>query len=59
MCASNATEIANLIKERGKYGGVWCKGVQCSVIGELKEIKVSSLKSSTVASLPLAYKEIL
>jgi hypothetical protein len=52
-------KFANLIKEWGKYGGVWCKGVQCSVIGELKEIKISSLKSWTVASLPLAYKEIL
>jgi hypothetical protein len=29
------------------------------VIGEVKEIKISSLKSLTVASLPLAYKEIL
>jgi len=35
------------------------RGVQCLVIGELKQIKISSLKSLTVASLPLAYKEIL
>jgi hypothetical protein len=23
---------------------VWCKGVQCSVVSELKQIKISSLK---------------
>jgi len=35
------------------------KGVQCSVIDELKQIKISSLKSWIVPSLPLKYKEVL
>jgi hypothetical protein len=48
-------KFVNLIKEWGKYGGVWCKGIHCSVIGDLKQIKISSLKSLTIASLPLAY----
>jgi hypothetical protein len=29
----------------GKIWGVWCKGVQCSMMGELKQIKISSLIS--------------
>jgi hypothetical protein len=35
------------------------KGVQCLVMGELKHIKILSLKLSIIASLPLEYKEVL
>jgi hypothetical protein len=39
-----------------KIWGVWCKEVQCSVVGELKHL---SLKSLNVASLLLEYKDAL
>jgi hypothetical protein len=29
----------------GKICGVWCKRVQCLVMGEIKQIKISNLKS--------------
>ncbi len=34
-------------------------GVQCSVMGEVEQIKILSLKSLIIASLPLKYKEVL
>jgi hypothetical protein len=43
----------------GKIWGVWCKGVQSLMMGDLKQIKILSLRSLIVASLPLDYKEIL
>jgi hypothetical protein len=43
----------------GKIWGVWCKGIQCLVVGELKHIKISSLKSLIIASLFMEYKEVL
>jgi hypothetical protein len=43
----------------GKIWGVWCKGVQCLMMGELKQIGISSLRSLIVASLLLQYKEDL
>jgi hypothetical protein len=52
------SKLLNLVKESGKIGGVWGKGVPCSVLGELKHIKILSLKSLMV-SLSLEYKEIL
>jgi hypothetical protein len=39
--------------------GVWCKGVQHSMMDELKQIRISSLKSWIIASLPLKYKKVL
>jgi hypothetical protein len=44
----------------GKIWGVWCKGVQSLMMGDLKQINILSLRSLiVVASLPLDYKEIL
>jgi hypothetical protein len=37
----------------GKLQGV------CLVMGELKQIQISSFKSFVIASLPLEYKEVL
>jgi hypothetical protein len=51
--------LFNFIKEWGRYGGVWCKEVQCPVMGELKQIKVLNVKFSIVASLPLEYEALL
>jgi len=51
--------LFNFIKEWGRYGGVWCKEVQCLVMGELKQIKVLNVKFSIVASLPLEYEALL
>jgi hypothetical protein len=43
--ASKVANISQFHKGMGKkIWGVWCKGVQCSVMGELKQIKISSLK---------------
>jgi hypothetical protein len=49
----------NLVKQWGKIWGVWWKGVQCWVMVELTQIKISSLKFWIVASLALGYKEVL
>jgi hypothetical protein len=49
----------NFIKEWGRYGGVWWKEVQYHVMGELKQIRILSLKFWIVTSLPLEYKELL
>jgi len=38
---------------------VWFKAVQYFVMGELKQIRLSSLNFVMVASLPLEYKDIL
>jgi hypothetical protein len=43
--AFNVTKNAQFDKKLQNIWGVWCKGVQCSVISELKEIKISNLKS--------------
>jgi len=51
--------LLNSIKEWGRYGGVWCKEVQCPGMGELKQIRVLSLKFGIVAFLPLEHKDFL
>jgi hypothetical protein len=51
--------IAQFDKGMEKIWSVWCKEVQCLVMGKLKYIKISSLKSLIVATLPLKYKEAL
>jgi hypothetical protein len=43
----------------GKIWGIWCNVVQYLVMVEFKQIKISSLKSLIIASLPLEYKEVL
>jgi len=52
-------KIAQFNKGMVKIWGVWCKGIQCSMMGELKQIKISSLKPLIIASFPLEYKEVL
>jgi hypothetical protein len=42
----------------GKYGVFDISTIQCSMMGELKQIRISSLKSLIVASLPLEYNFI-
>jgi hypothetical protein len=41
----------------GKIWGVWCKGVQCLVMSDLKHNKISNLRSLIITSLPLEYEE--
>jgi len=55
----NATKFAQFNKLMGKTWVVWCNGVQCLVMGELKHIKISNLKSLIVISLLLEEKEVL
>jgi hypothetical protein len=55
---SNATKIVQFDKGMKKIWGAQCKGVQCSMMGELKQIKILSLKFFIVASLLLDYKEV-
>jgi hypothetical protein len=50
-------KIAQFCKERGGRYGVF--GVQCSVMGDLKQNKISSLKCLIVAFLALEDKEVL
>ncbi len=45
LIASNIVNVVQFGKGMVKIWGVWCKGVQCLVIGELKWIRTSSLKS--------------
>jgi hypothetical protein len=54
-------KLLNFVKKWGEDmgWGVWCKGVQCLVMGELKQNKISSLKSLIVAFLPLEDKDVL
>jgi hypothetical protein len=56
---ANITKHAQFGQETGKMWDVWCKRVQCLVMGELKHIKISSLKYFIIASWPLKYKEVL
>jgi hypothetical protein len=35
-------KIAQFNKGMVKIRGVWCKGVQCSMMGELKQIKIQA-----------------
>jgi len=56
---SNVKKIAQFDKKMGKIWDVWCNVVQSLMIGELKQIKISSLKCSIIAFLSLEYKEIL
>jgi hypothetical protein len=50
-------KLLNAVKELGKIWG-W-KGVQCSIMGELKQIRISSLKYLVLASLPVEHKQVL
>jgi hypothetical protein len=56
---SNDVKFVQFDEGMGKIHGVWCKGIQCSMMGELKHIKISSLKSLIIASLFMEYKEVL
>jgi hypothetical protein len=47
------------LKEWRSYGMFGVKKVQCLMMGELKKIKISNLKSLIIASLSLKYKEVL
>jgi hypothetical protein len=40
---SNAVQIAQFGKGMGKIWGVWCKGAQCLMTSEFKQIKLSRL----------------
>jgi hypothetical protein len=42
-----------------KIWDIWRKKVQWSMMSELQQVKISSLKSWILASLPLKYKEVL
>jgi predicted amino acid racemase len=55
----NTTKISQFNERIDKKCGVWCKWVQCSVMGDLKQIKLMSLRSLIVAFLPPEYKEVL
>lgn len=41
---SYIAKIAQFNKRMGKISNVWCKGVQCSMMVELKQITISSTK---------------
>jgi hypothetical protein len=56
---SNIEKISQFDKGMHKIWDVWCKGVQCSMMGKWKQIKIPSLRSLIVASLALEYKEVL
>jgi hypothetical protein len=56
---SNDVKFPQFDKRMGKIWGVWCKGIQCLVMGEFKHIKISSLKYLIIASLLIEYKEVL
>jgi hypothetical protein len=56
---SNTTKIFQFDEGMGKTWGVQCKGVQCLVMTESKQIRISSLRSLIFAALPLEYKEVL
>jgi hypothetical protein len=49
LVLSISQKILNLVKEWGRCAGVWCKGAQCSMMCELKQLRISSLKSLMVA----------
>jgi hypothetical protein len=59
LALSTLQRFLNSIKEWERYGDVWWKEVQYPVMGELKQIRILSLKLWIVASLPLEYKELL
>jgi len=52
-------KIAQFDKKMAKILYVWCNMVESLTIGELKQIKISSLKCSIIAFLSLEHKEIL
>jgi len=60
ISTSNVANIVQFSKRKWKNYEIFCvERVQCSMMGELKKIKILNLKSLIVASLPLEYKEIL
>jgi hypothetical protein len=52
-------KIAQFYKRMRKIWGVWHKRVQCLAMGELKQIRILSLKCLIIVSLSLEYKEVL
>jgi hypothetical protein len=45
-------KLLNAVKEWGRIGKIWgWKGVQCLIMGELKQIRKLSLKYLVLASL--------
>jgi hypothetical protein len=46
-------------KGMGKTQGVWCKRIQRSIMSELKQIKISSLKSLIIIFRLLEWEEVL
>ncbi len=55
---SNVENIAQFGEGIG-YGMFGVKEVECLRMGELKQIRILSLKSMIIASLSLEYKEVL
>ncbi len=51
--------VLNSMNGWGKIRGVWCKGAQCSVMVELKQLRFSSLKYLILTYFSLEYKEVL
>jgi hypothetical protein len=49
--------MAQLCEKNEEAMGV--RGVQCSVMGELKQIRISSFKYLILASLPVEHKQFL
>jgi hypothetical protein len=47
---SNALKIAQLGEVMEKIWDVWCKRIQCSMMGEFKQNKISNLKYFIIAS---------
>jgi hypothetical protein len=53
LALPTSQKLLNSAKKWGKIWGVWSKRVQCSVMGEFKQIKISSLKVLIFASLSM------
>jgi hypothetical protein len=56
---STLQKFLNLAKEWGKYEVFGVRGIQCSIMSKLKQIRILGLKSLMIASLPSEYKDIL
>jgi hypothetical protein len=50
-------KMFNSIKKMGKIWGVWCKDVQCLMMGKSNHIKILNLNFFIIISLPLEYKK--
>jgi hypothetical protein len=49
----------NLVKEWARCVAFGVKGVWCLLMGDLKQIRISCLRSLIIASMPLEYNEVL